>query len=110
VVGFALNLIHLIACLIAPYMPETASSINSQLRADPIQIPDVWDANTIEPGHEIGKGAYLFSNIKPEKGREWREMFGSDEVKKVKDEEAARKASKKATKKAGKAVSKNAGE
>ncbi|KAI9759677.1 MAG: hypothetical protein M4579_002154 [Chaenotheca gracillima] len=98
VIGIAVNLIHLLASLIAPYMPDTAKSMNAQLRAEPLAILDRWSANSIAPGHEVGKAAYLFSPIKPEKGREWREMFGSNEVEKLKREDATRKASKKAGK------------
>ncbi|TAQ87451.1 hypothetical protein B7494_g4229 [Chlorociboria aeruginascens] len=110
VIGFAINLIHLLASLIAPYMPQTAKSMNTQLHADPLPILDYWNADSIKPGHEIGKAAYLFSPIKPEKGQEWREIFGSEEVKKVKEEEATRKATKKAARKAGNSSLKEAKE
>lgn len=96
VVGLALNLIHLLAAVLTPFMPDTAASILDQLKAEPILIPDTWTADSIKPGHEIGKAAYLFGNIKPEKGLEWRESFGGDEVKKAKEEAAAKKAKKKA--------------
>ncbi|KAM4059182.1 tRNA synthetases class I (M) domain-containing protein [Hirsutella rhossiliensis] len=46
------------------------------------------------PGHEINRSAHLFVRIKPEKAEEWRKVFGSDEVQKIKDEEAAMKAKK----------------
>ncbi|KAL4915173.1 hypothetical protein BDW62DRAFT_212903 [Aspergillus aurantiobrunneus] len=72
VIGLAVNLIHLLASIISPFMPDTAKSINTQL------------------------SAYLFKNIKPEKGQEWRELFGGQEVQKAKEEEASRKAAKKA--------------
>ena len=81
-------------------MPDTANSMNAQLRAEPLQIPDNWKADSIKPGHEIGKAAYLLSNVKPEKGPEWRNLFGGQEAEKVKAEEAARKAAKKAAKNA----------
>jgi methionyl-tRNA synthetase len=106
VIGLAINLIHLLASAIAPYMPDTAKSMNTQLRADPLPILDHWNADSIKPGHEIGRAVYLFRPIKPEKGQEWREMFGSNEAKKVKEEEAIRKATKKAATKAGKSSQK----
>ncbi|KAM5430576.1 putative methionine--tRNA ligase [Microsporum canis] len=102
VIGIAINMVHLLASIIAPYMPDTAKSINSQLRADPLPIPDHWNADSIKPGHEIGKSEHLFSRINPEKAEEWREKFGSDEVKKLKEEEVAVRA-KKAAMKVGKA-------
>ncbi|MCG8383985.1 MAG: hypothetical protein MJA30_00455, partial [Cytophagales bacterium] len=46
VVGRAVNLIHLLVRLIEPYMPETANSMNAQLRADPLPIPDHWSADS----------------------------------------------------------------
>jgi methionyl-tRNA synthetase len=85
-------------------MPETAKSINGQLRSELPLIPDTWTADTIEPGHEIGKAAFLFSQIKPEKAGEWRDMFGSDAVRKAKEENESNKAVKKAAMKALKAL------
>ncbi|KAF2686664.1 hypothetical protein K458DRAFT_476467 [Lentithecium fluviatile CBS 122367] len=41
VVGLAINLIHLLASVVAPYMPETANAINRQLRIDLLPIPDL---------------------------------------------------------------------
>ena len=99
VVGLAVNLIHLLACLIEPYMPETANSMNAQLRADPLPIPDHWSADSIKPGHKISNAVYLFNHIKPEKAEQWRAMFGSEEAKKAKEEEAAREAKKRAARK-----------
>ncbi|KAL3453241.1 tRNA synthetases class I (M)-domain-containing protein [Aspergillus insuetus] len=102
VIGLALNLIHLLGSVIEPFMPDTAKSINAQLRSEPMLIPDYWNADFIKPGHEIGKAAYLFSNVKSAMAQEWRESFGGQEAQKLKEEEAARKAAKKAGLKAGK--------
>lgn len=77
VIGPAINLIHLLSTLIAPFMPDTAESINTQLRVKPILIPDHWDADSVKTGHEIGQAEYLFSKIKPEKGAGWRRVFGA---------------------------------
>jgi methionyl-tRNA synthetase len=99
VIGLAINLVHLLGSVIAPYMPATAKSIHNQLRIEPCLIPNHWDADSIKAGHEIGKAEHLFSRIKPEKAQEWRSLFGSEEAKKVKEEEAAKKAEKKAKKK-----------
>ncbi|KAJ5704073.1 hypothetical protein N7493_011211 [Penicillium malachiteum] len=98
VIGLAVNLIHLLASLLSPFMPETADSINAQLRAEALPIPDHWDPNSIKPGHEIGKAALLFSILKLEKAPEWRGLFGGQEAQKVKGEGAARKSAKKAAK------------
>ncbi|KAL3496755.1 Methionyl-tRNA synthetase [Aspergillus germanicus] len=102
VIGLALNLIHLLGSVIEPFMPDTAKLINAQLRSEPMPIPDYWNAESIKPGHEIGKAAYLFSKIEPERAQEWRESFGGQEAQKLKEEEAARKAEKKAAVKARK--------
>ncbi|KAK4198080.1 methionyl-tRNA synthetase [Triangularia verruculosa] len=108
VVGIAINLVHLLASLISPYMPTIAASINTQLRADALPILEQWTADTISPGHEIGLSEHLFSRIKPEKAQEWREKYGSEEAKKLKEEEAALKA-KKTTKKKKKVAPREVG-
>ena len=95
-IRFALNLIHLLAAMLAPYMPGTAQSINAQLGAEPLAIPDRWTADSLKPGHKIGRATYLFSTIKPEKAAEWRKQFGSDAAQRVKEEESAKKERKKA--------------
>lgn len=100
VVGLATNIIHLLASFISPYMPETAESINTQLRIDPLPIPTQWHADSVKPGHVVGKAEYWFSRIKPEKAEEWRKEFGSEEAKKVREEEIQMKAKKSAAMKA----------
>ena len=111
VIGIAINLVYLLAAVMEPYMPETAHSINCQLRADPALIPDHWGADSIQPGHTVGKSEHLFSRIKPESADKWRKMFGSDEINAIKEEEAARKLKKSAAMKAAKvSKAKNAGE
>ncbi|KAI9829756.1 MAG: putative methionine--tRNA ligase, cytoplasmic protein rar1 [Sarea resinae] len=103
VVGIGLNLIYLLASLIAPFMPATSTSILDQLSAPFLFIPDTWTADDLKPGHVIGKAKYLFSSIKPEKEEQWREMYGGSQADRLKkDEEAAKKEAKKAAKKAKK--------
>ncbi|CRG84157.1 hypothetical protein PISL3812_01480 [Talaromyces islandicus] len=85
-------------------MPDTAKSINKQLRMDTLLIPDHWDANSIKPDHNISKAEYLFSRIKPEKAEEWRKMFGGDETQTPKEEKAALKPKKCASAKAAQAA------
>nr|POE71373.1 methionine--trna ligase, cytoplasmic [Quercus suber] len=96
VIGLSINLFHLLASIIAPYMPDVAKSINMQLRADPLPILDSWSALSIQPGHEIGNATHLFTRINPQKAQEWREMFGSAEAKKPKAEETTVKVKKRA--------------
>jgi len=87
------------------FRPNTTALILSQLDKPLLLIPDpnTWTASSIEPGHKIGKAAYLFSNIKPEKETEWRELFGGDEARKAKEEKARKAAAKKAEKERKKA-------
>lgn len=103
VVNLAVQHIHLLASIIAPYMPGTTRAILNQLRADLLIIPDEWSADSIVAGHQIGKAEHLFKNIKSEKAQEWKEMFGGDELKKAKEEDAKKKAARKAEKDAKKA-------
>ena len=98
VVNLAINHIHLLASVIAPYLPATTRSILDQLQTELLIIPDSWEAQSIQANHNIGKAQHLFKNIKPEKEQEWRELFGGQEQKKVKEAEAAKKAAKKAEK------------
>jgi methionyl-tRNA synthetase len=83
---YSVNLIHLLASLIEPYMPDTAASINRQLNTTLLPIPDQWAADSIKPGHVIGTPEYLFRRIAPEKAEEWRGLYGNQ--KKAKNEEA----------------------
>jgi methionyl-tRNA synthetase len=103
VVNLAVNHVHLLASVIAPYLPATSRNILSQLQAELLIIPDEWLAQSIPAGHKIGKAAHLFKTIKPEKEAEWKEMFGGSELKKAKEEEAKKKAAKKAEKERKKA-------
>ncbi|KAK5112183.1 methionine--tRNA ligase mes1 [Meristemomyces frigidus] len=98
VVYLAINHVHLLASVIAPYLPATTRAILDQLQAELLIIPDTWEAQSVEGGHKIGKAAHLFKNILPAKEKEWRELFGGSELKKQKDADAAKKAVKKAEK------------
>jgi methionyl-tRNA synthetase len=92
--------------------PETTKNILNQLNAEFLIIPDNWEAKSLPVNHKIGKAAYLFSQIKPEKEQEWREQFGGEEARKAKEEKARKAAAKKADKerkKAKKAASKAEG-
>jgi methionyl-tRNA synthetase len=101
-VGLILNHLHLIAAIIAPYMPGTSKSILSQLNAKPLPIPTSFAFDTIPAGHKIGAPAYLFTTIKAEKAAEWRDQFGGAAARKAKEEAARLAAEKKASKKKGK--------
>ena len=99
VVRLAVNHVHLLAAVLAPYLPATSRAILAQLRAAPQPaIPDHWRADAIAPGHAVGPARHLFAVIRPEREREWRDRFGGDELMKVKAAEAAKKAARKADK------------
>ena len=83
--------------------PDTTKNILGQLNAEFLVIPDNWEAKSLPVGHKIGKPAYLFSQIKPEKEQEWREQFGGEEARKAKEEKAKKAAAKKADKERKKA-------
>ncbi|KAH8159942.1 hypothetical protein CIB48_g8303 [Xylaria polymorpha] len=101
-INLALNLVHLLASLLCPYMPNIASSILAQLgipkEKQTFSIPDTWTGDTLKPGHRLGTPAPLFSRIPASRAEEWQEAFGGDELKKKKAEEAAKAAAKKAAK------------
>ncbi len=98
IVGLTINLVHLLASVIEPYMPATSASILQQLNLPLLIIPDEWKAASVVPGHKIGKAKHLFTQIKPEKEAEWRELYGGGEAQKLKAEAAAKSAAKKAEK------------
>ncbi|KAK5130477.1 hypothetical protein LTR08_001999 [Meristemomyces frigidus] len=99
VVHLAVNHIHLLASLMAPYMPATTRAILAQLQSELLIIPaEQWTAESVEGGHTIGKAAHLFKNIKVEKEAEWKELFGGSELKKVKEAEGEKKRARKADK------------
>ncbi|KAI0182977.1 tRNA synthetases class I (M)-domain-containing protein [Xylaria flabelliformis] len=101
-IQLALNLIHLVANLSCPYMPNIASSILTQLglpkEEQNFSIPDVWTADALKPGHKLGTPTPLFSRIQGSQANVWKDQFGGDELKKKKEEEAAKAAAKKAAK------------
>jgi methionyl-tRNA synthetase len=105
VIGLALNHLHLLANVLSPYMPNTAESIFQQLGVQPvIHIPDMWEVDTLKPGHVIGAPKLLFTAIPIAKLEEWREAYGGEELQKQKALEAEKAAAKKAAKKKDKEV------
>ncbi|KAE9573534.1 putative methionine--tRNA ligase, cytoplasmic [Colletotrichum fructicola] len=104
VVGHALNQINLIASLVSPFLPNTSKAIFEQLGVDSQPtIPDSWVVDPIKPGHKLGEPKHLFSLIPATKIEEWKDAFGGEEVRKQKEEAAAKAAAKKAAKEADKA-------
>lgn len=103
VVGLALNLLHLIAGVLFPFMPGTSEGILDQIGVqgsgnERFSIPDTWTADVIPPGQAIGEPKLLFSAIPVEKADEWREQFGGEELRRQKEIELEKAAAKKAQK------------
>lgn len=72
-----LNLIHLLAATLQPFLPDTADSIARQLSVDPvISIPDTFDCGFIRPGHRLGEAECLFTKIDPKRAEEWKAHCG----------------------------------
>ncbi|KAB8356663.1 hypothetical protein FH972_024240 [Carpinus fangiana] len=106
VIGLGINLIHLLGQVLHPYMPTTGESILRQLNIDkPVVIPDRWNPALIPIGHKINNAEYLFTQIKPEKEKEWREQFGGGQARLQREEKASKAAARKADKLRKKATS-----
>lgn len=105
VVGLVLNLLHLLANIVFPYMPGTSEAIMAQLGFAPdsqgrygVHIPDEWTADAVKPGQKLGEPKLLFSAIPAARLDEWREAFGGEELRLQKAAEAEKAAAKKAAK------------
>ncbi|ORX60728.1 methionyl-tRNA synthetase [Hesseltinella vesiculosa] len=75
VVTTAVNLIHLLASLISPFMPATADSISLQINAPLRQIPDTF-ALDIHGGHKLNGADYLFTRIDEKMEDVWKSKYG----------------------------------
>lgn len=96
IIGFSLNLAHLVASLISPFMPDIALSISKQIDLPLMPIPEVWRF-TVPSFHRIGKAEYLFKRIPDEKEIEWREKYGGSQSSRIAEQQAkAKKAADKA--------------
>ncbi|KAK0390123.1 hypothetical protein NLU13_3696 [Sarocladium strictum] len=108
VISLALHHIHLLASLLAPYMPGVTTNILTQLGLDeatsPAHIPDPasWAFNALPAGHKLGTPASLFATIPAAKLEEWRDAYGGEELKRQKALAAEKLAAKKAKKLADK--------
>lgn len=99
IIGAGLNQIALLANLISPYLPNTSKSIFEQLGLDTAAtIPDTFAVDAVKPGHKLGEPKHLFTQIAASKIEEWKDAFGGEEVRKQKEEAAAKAAEKKAAK------------
>ncbi|AGO12009.1 AaceriAGR332Cp [[Ashbya] aceris (nom. inval.)] len=74
VVGVGLNIIYAVASVIAPFMPQTAETINRMLNAPALAIAGEFNL-IIQGGHNINKAEYLFQRIDEKKIDEWRAKY-----------------------------------
>jgi methionyl-tRNA synthetase len=103
VINVAMNHVHLLGSVIAPYMPNVAANIFSQLGSKPSPtIPDSCSFDLVPGGQKLGTPEPLFSIIPAAKLDEWRDAYGGEELKKQKAIEAEKAAAKKAKKLADK--------
>ncbi|KAJ9148351.1 Methionyl-tRNA synthetase [Pleurostoma richardsiae] len=99
VIGTALNQLNLLAAILYPFMPATSAAMFEQLGAEPApSIPVTWAPASLKPGHKLGTPKLLFSQIPASKVEEWREAFGGEEVRRLKELAAEKAAAKKAAK------------
>ena len=75
-IGAAVNGIYLLSALLSPFIPATSDSIDEQINAPRLAVPDSWRVGDILPGHAIGKPAYLFKRIDEGEEEEWKSKFG----------------------------------
>jgi methionyl-tRNA synthetase len=100
VVGLGANLILLLAAIFRPFLPIVSTSIATQLNleatnkdgtvAEALFIPEKWTSDALKPGHKIGAAQRLFEPIKPEMEEVWRDQFGGEEMRKMKEEKKAK--------------------
>lgn len=95
-----LNLIHLLAALLQPFLPDTAESIARQLCVEPVfAIPDSFDCDFIRPGHQLGEAEHLFTRIDPKRAEDWKAQYGGSGSKGViSGEKGSKKKDKKSRK------------
>lgn len=80
VVGVGLNIVYLVASVIAPFMPETTQQIDEMLNVPQLAIKDEFNL-IIEGGHNINKAQYLFKRIDEKDVEALRGKYGGKQVK-----------------------------
>lgn len=80
VVGVGLNIVYLVASLIAPFMPETTKQIDEMLNVPQLAIKDDFNL-IVEGGHNINKAQYLFKRIDEKEIKILRGKYGGKQSK-----------------------------
>lgn len=84
-----LNIIHLLAALLQPFLPDTAESIARQLGVEPVSvIPDNFDCDSIRPGHRLDRAVNLFTKIDSKLAEDLKAQCGGSVQKEVTSAEA----------------------
>ena len=99
VIGHGVNLIHTLATLVQPFMPNTSEGILAQVNAPLKSLKDSKFNLELQKGHKLGKPGYLFSRIDPKKAEEYKIQFGGkallEELAKKKEKKEREKLKKK---------------
>jgi len=74
--GAAANAIYLLSAMLSPFLPATSDSIDEQINAPRLAVPDKWQVGDILPGHTIGKPQYLFRKIEESEEGAWKSKYG----------------------------------
>ena len=75
VIGTAINIVHLLATLLYPFIPATSEMIYGQLNAPVAMIPDSFECRVLE-GHVLGEPEHLFVKIEEAKLEQLRRLYG----------------------------------
>jgi len=80
VVGVGLNIVYLVASVIAPFMPETTQQIDEMLNVPQLAIKDEFNL-ILQGGHNINKAQYLFKRIDEKDIEALRNKYGGKQSK-----------------------------
>jgi methionyl-tRNA synthetase len=78
VIGNGINLIHSLATLVQPFIPQTSRGILEQLNVDLKPLLDESFKLELKANHQLGAPRYLFSRIDASKEAEFKAQFGGD--------------------------------
>jgi methionyl-tRNA synthetase len=75
-VGGSVSAVYLLSAMLSPFIPATSHSIDEQINAPRLAVPDMWKVGDILPGHTVGKAYYLFKKIEESEEDQWKVKFG----------------------------------
>lgn len=87
VIKTSVGLVHLLACLLEPYMPSFSARVLEQLNLPHESIKSLCDVNKVKrpweivaDGHKIGEPKTLFTTLKDEEVESLRKKFGGTQA------------------------------